>query len=397
MTVGRDVAQALISAHGSPLYVYEAAVLRARARRLRRSIGRDGVRWFFAAKANGNREILKVLREEGWGVDAVSIGEVLAARTAGFTPAEITYNGNNVTDDELRAVAAEGVHISVDGLPQLRRVAALGLAPTVGLRLNPDVGAGHHHHVITGGPDAKFGAAPEELDEALSIARDAGIVIDGLQQHIGSGILDTDPWLAAVDVMLRHAERLPDLAFVDFGGGFGVPYRPEEHPFDVDAFGAAVTPRLDAFEKRVGRAIEWRFEPGRYPVCESGTLLVTVTAVKRTSRHLFVGVDSGMNHLIRPALYDAWHPIVNVSRPDAPTSVVRVAGQICESGDLLAVDRELPTPREGDILAIGNAGAYGFAMASTYNLRPRPAEVMIDDDGATRVIRRRETIADLLG
>jgi diaminopimelate decarboxylase len=152
MALGRDIAQALISAHGSPLYVYEAAVLKARAGRLRRSIGRGGVRWFFAAKANGNRELLKLLRAEGWGVDAVSIGEVEAARAAGFTPAEITYNGNNVTDDELRAVAAHGVHISVDGLPQLRRVAALKLAPTVGLRLNPDVGAGHHHHVIDARP-----------------------------------------------------------------------------------------------------------------------------------------------------------------------------------------------------------------------------------------------------
>lgn len=397
MPIGRELASTLIAAHGSPLYAYEAAVLVERARRLRDCFPSENVRWFYATKANANLEILRRVRAEGFGVDAVSIGEVHAAIKAGFTSSEITFNGNNVTSAELREVASLGVHLSVDGIPQLRRVTELGIASSVGLRLNPDIGAGHHHHVITGGPDAKFGAAPEEIDEALAIAAAAHMTLDGLQQHIGSGILETAPWIAAVDVMLKHAARLKDLRFADFGGGFGVPYRPMESPFDFAAFREAIAPRLQAFRARMQRPIEFRFEPGRFLVAEAGTLLVTVTSVKRTTRHTFVGVDSGMNHLIRPALYDAWHEIVNLTRPNAPASCVRVAGQICESGDLLAVDRELPTPEEGDVLAIRNAGAYGYSMASTYNLRPRPAEVMIESDGFARCIRPRDRLEDLLG
>ncbi|HYC79164.1 MAG TPA: diaminopimelate decarboxylase [Planctomycetota bacterium] len=389
------LAPALLKTYGSPLYVYDETILRARCRALRDAVPLDGVRMLYAAKANTNPAILRTVRDEGLDLDAVSLGEVLAALRAGFPAMRLSYNGNNVADDELSAVLERGVHVSVDALSQLERVARLKPGASVGLRLNPDVGDGHHEHVITGGPDAKFGVAPADIPAARRLAAERGLRLDGLHQHIGSGILDVENLLRAVDVMLETAAQVPGLAFVDFGGGFGVPYRPGERALDVAAFGAAVAPRLAAFRRAAGSDVAFRFEPGRFVVAECGTLLVVVTAVKRTAKHVFVGVDSGFHHLVRPTLYGAYHPVRNLTRPDAPPITVRVAGNICESGDLLAKDRLLPEPREGDVLAIDVAGAYGYSMSSNYNTRPRPAEVMIGVDGAPRLIRRRETFEDL--
>jgi diaminopimelate decarboxylase len=403
MTPGADVgpddrrAAELLAEFGSPLYVYDEATIRARCRALRSAVPLEGVEFLYAAKANTNLEILRVVRDEGLSIDAVSIGEVAAALKAGFPPGRISYNGNNVPRAEIEEVLRLGVHVSVDSTAQLETAAAAAKGGSFGLRINPDVGDGHHAHVVTGGPDAKFGVAPSEVPKAVARARYLGARIDGLHQHIGSGILDVENLLRAVNVMLGAAEAAPDLRFCDFGGGFGVPYRPEEKPLDLRAFGRAAAPALSAFRARRGGDVVFRFEPGRYVVAESGTLYVTTTAVKRTATRVFVGVDSGFNHLVRPTLYDAFHPIRNVSNPKAPIERVSVAGYICESGDLLARDRELPLPKEGDVLAIGVAGAYGFSMASTYNTRPRPAEVMIGLDGAARLVRRRETLSDLLG
>jgi diaminopimelate decarboxylase len=380
--------------HGTPLYVYDEEILRARCRAIRSAIPLTGFEALYALKANSNPEILRIVREEGLGADAVSVAEVLLARKCGFPADRISFNGNNVDDAELDAVRAEGVHLCADSLSQVERLSRLGHRGGIAVRLNPDIGAGHHDHVITGGPDAKFGIAPAEIPAALAAARKAGLTIDGIQQHIGSGILDVDVFLLAVDALLEAARTLPDLRYVDFGGGIGVPSRPGERAFDLGGLAQRVTPRLSAFRKDMGREVVFRLEPGRFVVAECGSLLVRVTAVKRTKEHVFVGTDSGFNHLIRPVLYGAWHPIENVTNPDGRPEVVRVAGNICESGDLFAIDRPLPEPREDDLLAIRHAGAYGWSMASSYNLRPRPAEVMISG-GKHRLIRRRETIEDL--
>ena len=388
-------APALLSRFGSPLYVYDETTLRARCRALRTAVPLDRTAILYAAKANTNPRLLAMIRAEGLRMDAVSLGEVEVGLRAGFRPDEISYNGNNVPADELAAVLAHGVHVSVDSLAQLDRATRLAPGGAFGLRVNPDVGAGHHEHVITGGPDAKFGVAPAEVKAAVALAHGRGARIDGLHQHIGSGILDPADLLRAVEILLTVADDVPDLDFVDFGGGFGVPYRPEERPLDLPRFGAAVAPILAEFRRRSGKNVEFRFEPGRYVVAECGTLYVTTTAVKRTRDHVFVGVDSGFNHLVRPMMYDAYHPIRNVSRPHAKVEPMSVAGYVCESGDLFAKDRPLPLPEEGDILAIGVAGAYGYAMASVYNTRGRPAEVLLAADGTARLIRRRESLADL--
>jgi diaminopimelate decarboxylase len=388
------LAPELARAYGTPLYVYDEAVLRARCRAIRSSIPVDGVEVLYALKANSNPEILRIVQAEGLGADAVSLGEVLLAKRCGFRRERISFNGNNVDENELRALIAEGVHLCVDSLSQLDRLARLGHRGSVAVRLNPDIGAGHHGHVITGGPEAKFGIAPDELPAALEVARRSGLLVDGIQQHIGSGILDVDVFLLAVDALLDAAASIPDLRYVDFGGGIGIPSRPGERPFDVSELGRRITPRLEQFRQKRGQEIVFRLEPGRFVVAECGALLLRVTAIKKTKDHVFVGTDSGFNHFVRPILYGAWHPIENLTNPSASPTTVRVAGNICESGDLFAIDRPLPGPREDDLLAIRDVGAYGYSMASSYNLRPRPAEVMVS--GTThRLIRRRETFEDL--
>lgn len=381
----------MIARFGSPLYVYDEALLRDRCRRLINALPSHAL--LYAMKANSNAALLEVIRGEGLGIDAVSIGEVMLARKVGFAADRISYNGNNVTDDEMRAVLDLGVGVTVDSLSQLERYGRLFPGTDVGVRLNPDVGDGHHDHVITGGPDAKFGIDHEDMEGAHSIAKHHGLTICGLQQHIGSGILDVNTFIGAMEAMLTVADRFPELRFVDFGGGFGIGYQPDEDDFDVAAFGVQANPLLERFRAKEPD-VTFRFEPGRWVVAPCGTLYVTVTSIKRGKRHTFVGTDSGFNHLLRPALYGSWHTIENVSRPDAPVEPVSVVGNVCESGDLFCRDRALPTPEEGDVLAIRDAGAYGWSMASCYNLRPRPAEVMLSPDGP-RIIRERESTEDL--
>lgn len=386
----------LVARFGSPLYVYEEDVIRDRCRLLRAALDLPRLRLLYACKANSNRTLLGVIREEGYGIDAVSPGEVEAALRAGFLPEEISFTGNNVSDADLRFVAGRGVHVTVDSLPELDRFGRLFAGGAVAIRVNPDVGGGHHSHVITGGPDAKFGIDAGDLRDVPAIAARHGVLVDGLHQHIGSGILDRQDLLRAVDALLDLAAPFRDLRFLDFGGGLGVPDRRGRSPFDVLAFGRDVAPRLRRFRQERGAETEFRFEPGRFLVAESGTLLATVTSVKRTRRHTFAGTDSGFNHLVRPILYGAFHEIENASAPDGPVERYTVAGNICESGDLFAVDRPLPRVAEGHILAVRNTGAYGFSMGSNYNLRPLPAEVLVKG-GNARLIRRRQTLDDLLG
>jgi diaminopimelate decarboxylase len=346
-------------------------------------------------KANANLALLEIIRSEGLGIDAVSLGEVMRAFQAGFVPEQVSYNGNNVSDAEMEAVVSAGVHVSMDSISQLERHAWRFEGRALGLRINPDVGGGHHDHVITGGPESKFGIEHDRIQDAVAVATRYDVAIDGLQQHIGSGVLEVATFLHAMEVLLEAGRGLEGLRFIDFGGGFGIPYRPDERPFDLEGFGLDASRILSAFGKAPQREITFRFEPGRICVASCGTLLVTVTAVKRDRRHTFVGTDSGFNHLVRPVLYGSYHRIENLTNPDGHVERVSVVGNICESGDVFAKDRAMPRCREGDILALRDVGAYGYSMASTYNLRPRPAEVLITSAGP-EVIRPRETLDELL-
>jgi diaminopimelate decarboxylase len=389
LCLGQVEAESLAREYGTPLYVYEEEVIRSRFAGLVEAIPYPALRIHYACKANGNVEILKLLRALGANAETVSRGEILLALRAGFAPAQILHTCSNISAEEMRFVIDSGVMVNLDSLAQLRHYGEWNPGACVSLRINSGIGAGHHPHVVTGGPDSKFGIDAAQLHGARALAEEHHLRIVGVHQHIGSNVLDVELLVAAMQALLGSAATFTGLEFVDFGGGLGVPYRPDEKPLDVRQFGARVAELFGLFCHQYGRELTMVLEPGRYLVAEAGTLLATVTDVKRTAFRTFVGVDTGFNHLVRPAMYGSYHPILNASRVDGLEDAVTVAGNLCESGDVLARDRAIAGCQEGDILAILNAGAYGFSMSSNYNARPRPAEVMVCG-GRARVIRPRE-------
>lgn len=371
--------------HGTPLYVTSAATVRTRVREVRTAFPESEI--CYAAKASGNPHLLRLLRSEGARVDTVSLGEVMAAERAGFGADEIVYTGVFPPDDELAAVARRGLRINVNSEADLERLAALGPAGEVGLRVNPLVGAGHHAHVVTGGAGAKFGVPLDRAAGAYARARGLGLAATALHMHIGSGIRRPEPILEGLSALaelvgaLRSEGHPVDL--LDAGGGWGVPYRPGQAGMDVERLAEGIRARLP-------EDVRLAVEPGRYLVAESTVLLARVTAVQPP----FVGVDAGMQSLPRPALYDAHHHVTSLEERNGPVRTVHVVGPICETADVLARDRVLPDPRAGDLLAVHTVGAYGHVMASRYNGRPLPGEVMVDGADA-RVIRRPETREEL--
>lgn len=391
---GRSVVE-LVAQYGSPLYVYDQEVMLTQLRQIQQAISYQPFQLRYACKANNNLTILRLFRQWGLHLDVVSPGEVIVAERAGYTADQLLYTGNSVTNEELEFVHQRGVLINLDSLSQLRRFGQRFPGSRASLRINPDVGAGHHQHVITGGPDSKFGIALGQLEEARALARQYRIRLIGLHQHIGSGILQPEIFWLAMTPILQVASTFEELEFINLGGGFGVPYEPHEMPLDTARLGKGVSERFEAFCQTYGRPLRLDLEPGRFLVAPAGYLLVQVNTIKRTEKHTFVGTDSGFNHLIRHPLYKSYHRIVNGTREHGPMKTVAVCGNLCESGDLFTHGRELVEPREGDILVICDAGAYGYSMSFTYNMRPRPAEVMVHH-GATQLIRRRETIDDLL-
>jgi len=396
---GKVKAHELLQEFGSPLYVYDETILRQRCREMRDLIRYPRFRVNYSAKANTNVELLKIVCSEGLDVDGMSPGEMHLEMKAGFTPDRITFIGNNVSQQELQYAVERGILVSVDSLSQLQLLGTINRGGQVCLRMNPGIGAGHHDKVITGGKKAKFGIAIEDLGRAQDIAAAYEMTITGLNHHIGSLFLEPRAYIAAAEGLLGLAAQVPSVTMVDLGGGFGIPYRHEVEPrLDLELLGQ----RMDALIEdwvTAHRPILVRTEPGRYIVAECGALLGTVTSVKENYNTFFIGTDVGFNTLIRPAMYDSYHEISIVpmeSRPyDEYDKPVYVVGPICESGDILAHDRPIPICREGDAIILHDAGAYGFAMASTYNSRPLPAEVLIQSDGSVRLIRRAQTLDDL--
>jgi diaminopimelate decarboxylase len=399
--LGGCAAEDLAREFGTPLYVYEEAVIRRQARHLRRSFAAAEPDLHYAMKANQNPALLRILLEEGLGIDAVSPFEVRLALEVGFAPGRILFTGSNSTEEDLRYCLERGVPVNVGSLDELERYGRMNPNGAVAVRINPDIGAGHHHHVITGGPDSKFGIYVSEREAILAALRRHGLRLVGIHAHIGSGILRTDDMLEALEITLKAAGAFPGLEFVDLGGGFGTPNRPRDKPLALAELGSAMCERFLAFRRSQGAAVRMKLEPGRYLVAQSGTLLARVTTFKHTPAHAFVGTDSGFNHLIRPALYGAYHEIVNASAVAGEAVPVVVAGNICESGDLFTQgnggleDRPVSRPQVGHLLAVRDAGAYGMVLSSQYNMRPRPAEVLVRD-GQARLIRRRETYEDIM-
>lgn len=389
--------------YDTPLYVISEMRIRNNFHRVREALIRNykKTRIYYACKANTNLSVLKILESEGAYLDAVSPGEVYLALKAGFSPDRILFTGTSVRNDELQDLLNAEIDINVDSISQLNRILELGKPDLLSFRINPQVGAGHHDHCITAGKNAKFGIWEDQAVNTYLKAKKAGVKKFGIHMHIGSGILNTEPFALALDKLLGIVKMIHDhvginFEFVDMGGGLGVPYRPEEPELDIACFSDIL---LSLFKKR---AREWGLgepifcvEPGRYLVADASVLLTKVNTIKENPCKKYVGVDAGFNTLVRPTMYGSYHHIVVANKLDEPEKeVYDVAGPICESGDLIAKDRKLPEIKEGDVLAVLNAGAYGFAMSSQYNSRPRAAEVLVND-GKVALVRTREKNKDL--
>ena len=384
MKKGREVLHRAIQTFGTPVYVYEQERIEAQCQKLRRHF--PNVAFHYAMKANSNPEILRIVRKQGIGVEAVSLGELALARHVGFKAKDISFTCASLTEAELVAAAASGARVHLDSLTQLETWGRRALGREVSLRLNQGIGAGHHAHVITGGPHSKFGITLDDVPEALRIAEKHSLAIVGIQQHIGSNVLDAEVLLKSVRALLQTAKQFPNLGHIDFGGGLGIPYTPGESQLDLKRVGKELKTLTETFKKSIGRDVSFAMEPGRFIVAESGSLLVSVVDQKRTAAHQFVGVNSGFNQLIRHAMYGSYHPIENLTRTRGPKTPITVAGNVCESGDLFAVDRMMVRPELGDVLAIRNAGAYGFSMASNFNMHALPHEVLVSEAGRLKDI-----------
>ena len=380
---------------GTPLYVYQADTIRAQYHKLTSAFGGHPTRFFYACKALTNVAILKVLLNEGAGLDCVSINEVKLGLHVGFRPENILFTPNSVAFAELVEAKELGVNLNIDNLSLLEQFGAtFGGSYPVCVRLNPHIEAGGNYKISTGHIDSKFGVSIHQMRHLERVVKGTGLHVRGLHMHTGSEIKDVQVFLRALDILFDAARRFPQLEFLDLGSGFKVPYKPGDPETDVASLGKQVAEAFQEFEKEYGRPLEAWFEPGKYLVSEAGYLLVEVSTVKHTTATVFAGVNSGFNHLIRPMMYDAYHYISNLSHPDGPERLYTVVGNICET-DTFAWDRLLPEVREGDVLAFHNAGAYGFEMSSSFNSRLRPAEVLLDGD-EVRLIRRRQTFEDLL-
>jgi diaminopimelate decarboxylase len=391
----------LVKKYGSPLYVYNEGILRERCRALKNLVTYPNFKVNYSAKANTNLSILRIIHDENLLVDAMSPGEIFIELKAGFSPEEILFICNNVSDEELRFAIDKGITISVDSLSQLERYGTLHKGGKVAVRINPGVGAGHHEKVVTGGKNTKFGVAPEYIETMKSILKKYDLKLIGLNQHIGSLFMNADSYIQAASFLLSFAENFPKLEFVDFGGGFGVPYHKEEgeQPLDLEDLGNKLQDLITAWVHRTKHQITIKIEPGRFAVAECGVILGCVHSIKINGDKKYIGTDIGFNVLLRPALYDAHHDIEiygTEERENSRTEPVTIVGNICETGDVLAKDRNLPKIAEGDILGILDAGAYGMVMSSNYNCRLRPAEILIDQNGDAILIRQRETLEDLV-
>lgn len=380
---------------GTPLYVYDGNKIKKQYQVLKQAFKHVDLKIKYACKANTNINILKLLKNEGSGLDTVSINEVRIGLKAGFAPEEILYTPNCVSFSEIKQAVELGVNINIDNISILEQFGHeyQGTVP-VCVRINPHVLAGGNSHIQTGHIDSKFGISLHQIRHVMRVVKANNINVTGLHMHTGSDILDAEVFTRAAELLFDVAIEFENLKYIDLGSGFKVGYRPDDVTTDINRLGEILGERFETFCEAYGKKLELWFEPGKYLVSEAGYFLVNVNVVKQTVSTVFAGVDSGQNHLIRPMMYDAYHHITNISNPEGVQRVYSVVGYICET-DTFGYDRKLNEVREGDILALHNAGAYGIMMSSNYNSRVRPAEVLILD-GKAHLIRERETLDDLL-
>ena len=383
--------------YGTPLFVYDADTVRERYRDLYRFIPYPGLEVHYAMKANYQPGILKTLRDEGCGIDAVSPAEVEMALRLGFNKESIIYTANNMTDAEFERVLATGVTVNIGSLSRLGKLAKSHPGTNICLRFNPDVRDGDSEKTMTGGDLTKFGILLDAVEEVKKLVKAGNLHVIGLHSHTGSGLQHPESVYQSMRNLMAIATRdnFPELEFMDFGGGFKVPYKPDEARIDYVKMGAEIAGLFAEHCKNYGKELKLLFEPGKYLVAECGYLLTEVNTVKHNRSRVIAGCDSGFPQLIRPVLYGAYHRIFNLSNPGGPEKCYDVCGNICETGDRFAEQRMLPEIREYDILAIANAGAYCYSMGGVYNLRTMPGEVVLSG-GKVIAYRRRESDNQLI-
>ncbi|MBS7659690.1 MAG: diaminopimelate decarboxylase [Candidatus Bathyarchaeia archaeon] len=394
----------LVEEYGTPLYVISEKRIRENYRRLFDAFQKryTKVRILYSAKANTNISVLKILKSEGAWIDAVSPGEIYISLEAGFLPSQILYTGTSVSEWEIEYALEKGVTINIDSLSQIKKMLKKKTPSTISVRINTEVGAGHHEYTITATKASKFGVDEKTALKIYDMAKKAGVRNFGIHMHIGSGIMEVTPFIKSTEKLLETAKKVQEelgiiFSFIDLGGGIGVPYKPEEKEVDIEDFASKL---VEFFKGKVedlslGQPELW-LEPGRYLVADACILLTKVNVIKRTPYRIFAGVDAGFNTLIRPAMYGSYHHMVVANKlKEEPAEKYDIVGPLCESGDILAKDRLLPILSEGDVLAILNAGAYGYSMSSQYNSRPRPAEILVMN-GRYEIVRERETFQDLM-
>tara|TARA_R110001583_G_scaffold70457_2_gene199416 strand:+ start:24585 stop:25793 length:1209 start_codon:yes stop_codon:yes gene_type:complete len=385
----------LTEKYGSPLYVYNAEKIESQYNRITNAFsGVENLKLNYAVKANTNISILKLFKKLNSGVDTVSIQEVQLSLKAGFLPENIIFTPNGVSLQEIEEVAKLGVQINIDNLSILEQFGHHYPNIPVCVRINPHIMAGGNHKISVGHIDSKFGVSIHQVPLIKRVVENTGMRINGIHTHTGSDILDIDVFLAATEIIFNVAKDFENLEFIDLGSGFKVPYKEGDISTNIEELGEKLTKRFNEFCKDYGKELTLMFEPGKFLVSEAGSFLAHVNVVKQTTSTVFASVDSGFNHLSRPMMYDAYHNIHNISNPNGRERYYSVVGYICES-DTFGSNRRISEIREDDVLCFDNAGAYCFSMASNYNSRYRPAEVLVYE-GKDYLIRKQENFDDLL-
>jgi diaminopimelate decarboxylase len=394
-TLSRDILLGAAGRFGLPLYVYDARTIARQVSRMRDAFTVPRLEIRYACKALSNGAILRLLHGLGCGMDTVSAGEAMLALRAGVEPSSISFTPNGIRLDEYDWAVREGLRIHVDRMDVLEWLGMHHPGAAVTLRFNPGIRAGSHEKLQVGSSGSKFGLPASSLDDVVSVLRKTALRVTGVHVHVGSDIGSIAHFSDALDFLLGIGAMFSDtLEHVDIGGGFKVRYHPSDPVLDLPAFGAAVSDRFNSFCNEISRPLALTLEPGKYLVSEAGYFLFEVSGVREDHPTAMAWVNSGFNHFVRPMNYGAYHHIANLTRPEGEERHYDVVGYLCET-DTFAVQRPLPEVRSGDVLCLFNAGAYGYSMASQYNMRPRPAEVLFAD-GECRLIRRRETFEDLI-
>jgi diaminopimelate decarboxylase len=384
----------VVEQYGCPLYVYDYDIIERQYKRLTEAFSGVKLKINYACKSLTNINILRLIRQLGAGLDAVSIQEVKLGLHAGFTADEILYTPNCVSFEEIEEAVELGVKVNIDNISILEQFGQKYPSYPICVRINPHIMAGGNSKISTGHIDSKFGISMYQLPLVERIVKATGMNVEGLHMHTGSEILDSQVFLNGAEILFSAAKSFDELTYIDFGSGFKVSYKDDGIETDIEDLGEKITKRFKEFCKEYGRELTLKFEPGKYLVSEAGYFFVKTNVVKQTTSTVFAGVDSGLNHLIRPMFYDAYHQIINVSKPEAKSRIYTIVGYICET-DTFGINRKINEIQEGDVLCFKNAGAYCYQMSSNYNSRFRPAEVLVYQ-GQAHLIRERETFEDLL-